>query len=96
MAHIPNPKRVAAGRKNQKLQRGITPAGRKRLRELALKNKPWLQSTGPKSEAGRLQSAINGRKRQTTERSAREVRAEIASVRELLDGLAAASQAMQP
>jgi hypothetical protein len=61
---IPNPKRIAAGKLNR-LQRGtITEEGRERLRQNALKNKPWLHSTGPRTQAGKKRSADNGRWRQ--------------------------------
>ena len=56
----PNPKRVAAGRRNRLKRKGLTPEGRQRLREAALKNKPWLHSTGPKTPEGKMRAAQNG------------------------------------
>src|SRR5207244_2524112 len=44
----PNPRRVAAGRRNRALREGLTEAGRRRLRETALRHRPWPYSTGPK------------------------------------------------
>ena len=71
---VPNPKRVAAGKRNRQLRRGLTEAGRARLREAALRDRPSQFSTGPKSLSGRQQSARNGKKRQAGELSARECR----------------------
>ena len=72
---VPNPQRVVAGRRNRKLRRGLTEAGRTRLREAALRNRPSQFSTGPKTAEGRQQAARNGRKRQSGELSARQCRA---------------------
>ena len=55
-----NPLRVAAGRKNGCKRRPWGPEDRQRLRELALRNKPWKPSTGPRSEEGKYRSAANG------------------------------------
>ena len=80
----PNPRRVAAGRANR-LKRGpLTEAGRERLREVALCNKPWEHSTGPRTPEGKQQAVRNGKRRQLGPRSAREVRAELAAVRALI------------
>ena len=82
--HVPNPRRVAAGRANR-LRRGpLTEAGRKRLRAKAIEHEPWLQSTGPRSEAGRAQAASNGRHRQAGLLSGRQARAKLAEVRSLI------------
>ena len=70
----PNPKRVAAGLRNRRLRGQLTDAGRFRLREAALRNRPWQFSTGPKTAEGRQQSARNGKKRQSGELSARQLR----------------------
>ena len=56
--HVPNPRRVEAGRRNWAKRKGFTPEGLARLREAALRNKPWKHSTGPKTAAGK---AIVGR-----------------------------------
>ena len=84
----PNPKRVAAGRRNRRLRGPLTPEGRMRLRQAALANRPWRRSTGPKTAAGKARSADNGRYAQTAEKSIREVRAEIADCLGGLDQLA--------
>jgi hypothetical protein len=81
----PNPKRVAAGRRNRALRGPLTPEGREKLRQAALRNQPWQHSTGPRTPAGRAQSRINGKKgSQKGPLSVREVRAALADVRELI------------
>ena len=77
---MPNLKRIAAGRRNRQLRGQLTPAGLQRLREAALRHRPWEQSTGPKTPAGRAQSIVNGRRRQVGPISRRQTRAEIAEV----------------
>jgi hypothetical protein len=54
-----NPKRVAAGRRNRKKRRGLTPTGRERLRQNAIRHRPWRYATGPKTAAGKAISAKN-------------------------------------
>jgi hypothetical protein len=83
-AHTPNPRRVAAGRLNRAKGGPLTDAGRERLRQAALRNKPWEHSTGPRTPAGRAQSVINGKHRQRGPQSLREVRAALKEVRELV------------
>ena len=75
-----NPRRVAAGRRNQLKSRGITPAGREALRRAALKNRPWEKATGPKTPEGKARSAANGKLRQ---KGALSVRGEQAAVRDV-------------
>jgi len=86
-----NPRRVAAGRRNRALRGPLSPDGRDRLREAALANRPWRFSTGPRSVAGKLRVAENGRGRQVGEPSAREVRRQLAA----LGGLAADMAALR-
>lgn len=83
--HIPNPNRVAAGALSRARWRGFTADGLRRLREAALRNRPWEHSTGPKTKAGRAQSVINGKKRQLGSKSVREVRREIRGLMALVD-----------
>lgn len=52
-------RQIEANRRNRKLWRGHTPAGLATLRRAALRNKPWLKSTGPQSETGKARSKIN-------------------------------------
>ena len=80
----PNPKRVAAGRLNRAKRRGLSADGRERLRQAALANQPWKSSTGPKSIEGKAASAANGKARQKGPQSVRELRAEMASIHDLV------------
>ena len=79
-ANAPNPRRVVAGRRNRALRRGLTDAGRERLRESTSRFQPWRFSTGPKSVAGRRQVATNGKVRQVGPISFRERRALMAEL----------------
>jgi hypothetical protein len=62
----------------------LTEAGRERLRQAALRNRPWEHSTGPRSPVGRAQSIVNGKRRQRGPRSVREIRADLKEVDELI------------
>lgn len=75
-----NPKRVAAGKLNRAKRKGLTPAGRERLRLAALRTRPWMCSTGPTSAAGKAQAVANGKRRQLGPYSVRELRAELTAV----------------
>jgi hypothetical protein len=81
----PNPRRVAAGRLNRRKHKGFTPEGRERLREAALKNRPWRHATGPRTPQGKARAAANGKLRK-----ARPVREVVG----LLEGLARLTGAM--
>ena len=67
----------------------LTPEGLQRLREAALRNKPWLHSTGPRTPEGKARSSQNGRYRQTDDMSRREREAELREINGLLAGMAA-------
>src|SRR3954462_7223030 len=82
--HVPSPKRVAAGKRNRALRKGLTEEGRQRLREAALLHKPWTHATGPRTPAGKARSAANGRVRQLGPRSIREIRRDLAGLHGLL------------
>jgi hypothetical protein len=84
---------VAAGRQNQVKHKGLTPAGRERLRQAVLRSRPWRFSTGPRTAAGKARSAQNGRARQRGPASVRQLRAELADVRALLGELRAGRRA---
>ena len=81
----PNPRRVEAGKENRKKRGPLTQEGRVRLREAALRDQPWIRSTGPRTMAGKAQAARNGKKRQQGSKSVREIRAEIGDVRALIN-----------
>ena len=82
MARKVSPRHIAAARENWKKWKGFTPEGLEKLRQAALKNKPWEHSTGPRTAAGKAKVALNGKKRQIGPRSVREVQADM---QELLD-----------
>ena len=85
----PNPRRVAAGKANRQKRRGLTPAGRERLRQAALANRAWLASTGPRTPEGKARAARNGKARQKGGQSVREVRRSLAEVVGLVNDMAA-------
>ena len=62
--NVPNPRRVAAGKRNQAKRQGLTAEGREKLRQNALVSEPWRQSTGPRTPEGKARSAQNGKVRQ--------------------------------
>lgn len=70
----PNPKRVAAGKLNRAKRKGLTPGGRERLRQAALRHRPWDHSTGPKTPGGKATAVANGKRRQLGPVSVRELR----------------------
>ena len=80
----PNPKRVAAGKRNRALWKGLSEEGRRRLRESALRHKPWQFATGPRTPQGKARCAQNGKKRQRGPKSVRQLRAQAAEIRALV------------
>ncbi len=75
--HKKNPRRVAAGRLNRRKRRGLTEAGRRRLRENAFKHRPWQHATGPRSAEGKAKASKNGCWRQRGGTSKRQLRAAV-------------------
>jgi hypothetical protein len=69
-------------------KRNLTPEGRKRLRENALKYKPWQHSTGPRTPEGKAKVAENGRYRQRGGKSKRAIKKEIQEALMTTDQLA--------
>jgi hypothetical protein len=55
-----NPRRVAAGKLNHAKRRGFTDEGRERLRQAALRIRPWERTRGPTTPEGKAKSARNG------------------------------------
>lgn len=82
-ADTKNPKRVAAGKLNRAKRKGLSPQGRERLREAALKNRPWRFSTGPRSIDGKTRAARNNKVQQKGPLSVRELRSGLAELRAL-------------
>jgi hypothetical protein len=97
-ATVPNPRRVAAGRLNQLKRKGLTSAGRARLRLAALQNQPWRFSTGPRTAAGKAKVAQNGKRSQRGPLSVHQIRIELAKLRslakEMEEGRSLASRVM--
>ena len=94
-SHEPvNPRRSAAGKLNRAKRKGITPAGREKLRQTAQKNKPWRFSTGPRTPEGKAKVAESCRSRRKGEKSVRELRAELGETTALLAAMAASRQAI--
>lgn len=85
--HVPNPKRVAVGKRNRAHWTGFTHEGLERLRKGALEHKPWLKSTGPRTLAGKAKAARNGMKKQSGPKSVRQIKKELADVRVLMLGM---------
>jgi hypothetical protein len=84
-----NPRRVAAGKRNRQLRRGLTADGRQRLRQSALRNRPWEHSTGPVTPLGKAKVSLNGKKHQFDPlfsiRDAKEWSAEVTALLEELE-----------
>jgi hypothetical protein len=85
----PNPRRVAAGKLNRQRRGPTTEEGKRRLREAIARVRPWRFARGPKTAEGKRRAADNGRYRQHGERSARQLREDVADVRRLVDALGA-------
>ena len=83
----PSPARSAAGKANRARRGPLTAEGRQALRQAALRNKPWLASTGPRTAEGRKQAARNGKVRQKGAMSVRELQASLAGEVGVLDEL---------
>ena len=56
------PRQRAAANARAHRRPGFTPEGLERLRAAALEQKPWLSSTGPRTDAGKLRSRMNAYK----------------------------------
>jgi hypothetical protein len=77
-------RRVEAGRQNRTKRGALTSVGLQRLRDSAVRTKPWVHSTGPRTEAGKARVAMNGRKRQKGCLSVRDLRASVSDVNLLI------------
>lgn len=79
--------RVAAGKRNRLLRGALSPAGRQRLRDAALRDRPWEFSTGPRTAAGKAAVANNGQKTQKGTTSVRQQRAAMAQAMAIVSRL---------
>jgi hypothetical protein len=89
----PNPKRVAAGKRNRQRWKGFTEDGLDRLQQSALANRPWTSSTGPRTAKGKTRSTANNKKQQLGPKSVREIREEVRGLRQLLGAMRRAASA---
>src|SRR4051812_39065693 len=87
MANLKSAARVAAGKRNRRLRGALSPAGRQRLRDAVLRDRPWEHSTGPRTAAGKAAVANNGRKTQKGTTSVRQQRAAMAEVKAVVSQL---------
>ena len=85
---VPNPRRVAANRRNRAKRKGLSPAGREKLRQTALKHRPWRFSTGPRTPEGKAKAALSCKRRRKGAKSVRELRTEMGELNALLIGMA--------
>ena len=85
--HEPNDGRVAGD--VRQLKRKHTPEGLQRLRETALKNRPWQYTRGPITPEGKAKVAQNGRYAQKNAVSRRQMEKETAEAHILLTQMAA-------
>lgn len=90
----PNPKRVAAGKRNWLKRRGLSAEGREKLRLAALRNEPWQHSTGTRTPAGKATAVINGKKRQDGLVSLRELKADMRVLRAMLRDMKESQQSV--
>ena len=85
--HEPDAGRVTS--RVHELKRKHTPEGLQRLRETALKNRPWQYTHGPRTPEGKAKVAENGRYAQKNAVSRRQMGKEVAEAHNLLTELAA-------
>ncbi len=71
-----DPPGIRVGRLNRRKWQGFTSEGLQRLRDAALRHRPWEHSTGPRTAEGKRRSSQNGRYRQTNALSRREIQRE--------------------
>ena len=83
-----NPRRVAAGKINDRLRRPWAPEDRQRQRQNCRHLEPWQFSTGPRTTAGKKRAAANGRRNQLKPGSLRHCRASVADVGSLVGQMA--------
>jgi response regulator RpfG family c-di-GMP phosphodiesterase len=88
-----SPKQIAA-RLNRSKRKGLSAEGRQRLRETAQRNRPWEQSTGPRTAEGKAIAAANAKVLQTYEVSARGLRSARAEIHAMIQRMAATRQAV--
>jgi hypothetical protein len=83
-----DPGRFRIARENRARWRGHSVAGLERLRQAALRNRPWRFSTGPRTPEGKVICAANGRRLKRDIYSFPEIRGEIKQANALALALA--------
>ena len=92
-SHTPDPRRSEINRLNRQKSRGMSPEGRARVRAATLLHRPWEYSTGPRTEAGKARSALNGM-RGREDASMRQLKADLDGVFNLIHVLAATRRSL--
>ena len=81
-------RQIRANRRNRELWTGHTSVGIESLRQAVRRNRPWLKSTGPRTEAGKARSRMNalthGERSVVAVRQRKELNHWVREVRELL------------
>ena len=62
MPFLATERQIAANRENRRRWKGHTPEGSERLRRAAIRNRQWMRSTGPRTDAGKSRSRQNALK----------------------------------
>lgn len=76
-------------RKPKPRRNRVSPEGRRKLSETALKHRPWTRSTGPRTAEGKAKSAANGLRRQKVPGpSVRQLRRELAEANAMMAQMA--------
>jgi hypothetical protein len=73
-----------AAKLNRQKRGPLSDLGREKLRQGALKYRPWEHSTGPRTPRGKAQARVNGKRRQNGPLSTREMKAELREARTLI------------
>lgn len=89
-----NPKRVLAGRLNHSKRQGFTADGLQRLRDTIHIHKPWLQTSGPTTAAGKQQCRENGCKTRRGDHGGRALRRQLAETADLIAEMRIARQGL--
>jgi hypothetical protein len=83
-----NPRRVAAGIINGSRRRPWDKQDRERLRQQCLNRKPWLKSTGPRTDEGKYRSRANGCGHLPNPKSLRQIWASLTDVNGMMAQMA--------
>jgi hypothetical protein len=83
-----NPRRIAAGIINGSKRRPWDKQDIQRLREQCLQRRPWLKSTGPRTDEGKYRSRANGYGHLPDPKSLRQIWASLADVNGMMAQMA--------